>query len=59
MLANLAKKQLTNFTISLARVNLPGLVSNLVSNAISEFEIKISEKGDVRAEKGFYLSIPN
>ena len=34
-LGNLGKKALTNFTIPLARGNLPGLVSNLTSNAIN------------------------
>ena len=34
-LANLGKKALTNVAIRLARDNLPGLVSNLTSNAIN------------------------
>ena len=38
---------------------MPGLVSNLTSNAINKFERKISGKGAVRAGKGFYLFIPN
>ena len=41
----------------LARENLPGLVSNLTSNAIKKFERKISGKGAFRAGKGFTLFI--
>ena len=37
-------QSLTNITIRLARNNLPGLVSNLTSNAINKFERKISRK---------------
>ena len=58
-LGNLWKKVLTNVVIPLARDNLPGLVSNLKSNAINEFERKISGKGAVRAEKRFNLFILN
>ena len=58
-LANLGKKTLTNVTNPLARDNLPGLVSNLTSNAINKFERKISEKGAVGAGKGFTLFISN
>ena len=43
-LGNLGKKALTNIAIPLARDNLPGLVSNLISNAINKFERKISGK---------------
>ena len=56
-LGNLGKKALTNIAISLARDNLPGLVSNLTSNAINKFERKLSEKGTVIAEKGLDLFI--
>ena len=49
----LGKKALANIAILLARDNLPGLVSNLNSNAINKFERKISGKGAVRAEKEF------
>ena len=35
---NLGKKALTNVAIPLARDNLPGLVSNLTSNAIKNIE---------------------
>ena len=52
-LANLGKKALLNVAISLARDNLPGLVRNLASNAINNFERKISRKGALRAGKGF------
>ena len=38
------KKTLTNVAIPFARDNLPGLVSNVTSNAINKFEIKISVK---------------
>ena len=58
-LANLGKKALTYVTISLARDNLPGLVSNLISNSINKFERKIRGKGAVRAGKGFTLFISN
>ena len=39
-LGNLGKKALTNIAIPLAWDNLPGLVSNLTSNAINKFETK-------------------
>ena len=41
-LGNLGKKALTNIAIPLFRDNLRGLVSNLTSNAINNFESKIS-----------------
>ena len=46
------------FPIPLARDNLPGLVSNLISSAINEFNRKISGKGAVTAGK-FTLSNSN
>ena len=55
MLGNLGKKVITHLVIPLARDNLPGLVSNLASNAINKFEKKLSGKGAVRAGKGFTL----
>ena len=58
-LGNLRKKALTNIVITLARENLPGLVSNLTSNTINKFESKIGEKGAARAVKGFILFISN
>ena len=58
-LANLGKKVLKNITILFVRYNLPGLVSNLTSNAINKFERIISGKGAVRAEKIFTLFISN
>ena len=54
-LANLGKK--STVAISLARDNLPGLVSSLTSNAINKFQRKISGKVDVIAGKGFTLFI--
>ena len=36
---------------------MPGLVSNLASNAIDKFERKISGKEAVRAGKGFNLFV--
>ena len=54
-LTNLGKKALTNVAIPLAWDNLPGLVSNLTSNAINKFER--SGKGAVRARKRFTLFI--
>ena len=59
MLGNLGKKALTNIAISLARDNLPRLVSNLTSNAINKFKRKISGKGAGRAGKGFTSFILN
>ena len=59
LLANLGKKVLTNIAIPFVRYNLPGLVSNLTSNAINKFERIISGKGAVRAEKRFTLFISN
>ena len=58
-LGNLGKKALTIITIPLARDNLPGLVSNLTSNAINKIERKVSGKGAVRAGKVFTLFISN
>ena len=43
-LGNLGKKALTNISITLARDNLSGWVSNLTSNWINKFERKIVEK---------------
>ena len=43
-LRNLGKKALTDIAIPLNRDNLPGLVSNLTSNAINKFERKIGGK---------------
>ena len=59
LLANLGSKEPANVAISLARDNLPGLVSNLTSSAINKFESKISGKGAVIAGKGFTLFILN
>ena len=56
-LGNLGKKAPTNIAIPLARENLPGLESNLASNAIDNFERKISRKGAVRGGKEFILFI--
>ena len=39
-LSNLGKKSLTSIAIYLVWDNLPGLVSNLTSNAINKFEKK-------------------
>ena len=58
-LANFEKKTLTNVAIPLARDNLSRLVSNLISNTITNFERKISGKGAVRAGKAFTLFILN
>ena len=58
-LGNLGKKVLTNIEIPSARDNLPGLVSNLTSNAINKFKRKTSGKGVVRAGKGFTLFMSN
>ena len=63
MLGNLGKKgNNRSFSLdkdSLDRDNLPGLVSNLDSNAVNKFQRKISGKGAVRARKRFTLFILN
>ena len=41
-LGNLPKKALTNIAISVASVNLTGLVSNLTSSAINKLDRKIN-----------------
>ena len=58
-LGNLGKKALTNIAIILARENLSGLISNLISNAINKFERKIGGNGAARAEKEFASFILN
>ena len=42
---------MTRKQFHLARSNLPGLVSDLVSNATNKFERQIGGKGAVRAGK--------
>ena len=56
---NLGKNIKVDLPIPLPRDNLPGLARNLASNAINKFERKISEKGAVRAGKGFIIFIVN
>ena len=51
MVRKFSKKALTNVFIPLARDYLPGLVSNLTSNAINKSERKISGKEAVRTGK--------
>ena len=51
ILANLGNTVIADYSFSLARDNLPGLQSNINSNAINKFERKISGKGTVRAGK--------
>ena len=58
-LGNLRKKALTNISISLARENLPGLVSSLTLNFKFKFDRKITGKGAVRLGKCFTLFILN
>ena len=55
----MGKKALTNIVILLTRDNLPGLVSNLASNAINKFPKIRSGKRAVRAGKWFTLFILN
>ena len=50
---------MTRKQFHLARSNLPGLVSDLVSNATNKFERQIGGKGAVRAGKWFTLFIWN
>ena len=54
-LGNIGKKALTNIGFPLARGNVPGLVSNLTSNAVNRFEKKISGKRAVKAAERFTL----
>ena len=54
-LGNLGKKALRNVDITFTKDNLPGLVSNIASNAIKNSERDISEKEAVGAETGFTL----
>ena len=49
----LEKKTSIKIATVSARDNLPGLVSNLTSNAINKFDRKISGRGAVRVEKGY------
>ena len=57
MLNNLGKKVIAHLAFPLARDNLPGLVSDLASNATNKFERKKIWKGAVRTAKGFLLFI--
>ena len=50
-LGSLGNKAITNIAIPLARDNLAGLVSNLISNAINKFERNICGKEQWEAEK--------
>ena len=43
-LSTLSKKALTNVAIPLVRDNLPGLVTNITTNAINRSERKMSGK---------------
>ena len=57
---NLGKKVPRDIAITLARDNLPGLVSHLTSNAINKFERKIIRKELSEQGKNlFYLFISN
>ena len=58
-LASVDKNALINVAIPLARDTLPGLVSNLTSNAVNQFERKISGKGALRTDRGFTWFISN
>ena len=48
ILGSLGKKVIADLAIPLARDNLHGLVSNLISDAINKFERKISRKRAVK-----------
>ena len=56
-LGTLSKKALTNVAIPLVRDNLPGLVTNITTNAINRSERKMSGKWAARAERGLTLFI--
>ena len=56
-LSTLSKKALTNVAIPLVRDNLPGLVTNITTNAINRSERKMSGKWAARAEWGLTLFI--
>ena len=57
MLGNLGKKVTADFSVPLARDNLPGLVTSLASNTVDKLERKINGKGAVRTKTGFTLFI--
>ena len=59
MVRSSREKVLADLEIPLARDNLPGLVSNLVSNTVTKFERKISRKKAVRVGKEMTLFIWN
>ena len=59
MLGNIGEKLIADLAIPLARDNLPGLISSLVSNAINKLERKISGKGAITVGKWFALFISN
>ena len=54
-LASFRKKALTNIAVPLATDNLPGLVSNLTSNAITKFERKNKWKRSFQSRKRIYF----
>ena len=57
--ANLGKEDLADVAIPLAKDILPGLASNLTSNATNKFERKITGKVAVRTGKRFTLFLLN
>ena len=54
---NLGTRVIIDLAIALARDNLPGLVSNLASNAMNKYKKEISVKEAVKTEKLFALFI--
>ena len=56
-LGNVRKKALTNVAFPLAGENLSGLVSNLVSNALSKFEKKWKRSCQSRKRIYFWMKI--
>ena len=55
ILGNLGKKVITDLAIVLARDNLPGLVSNLASNAIINLKKKNNWKRSCKRRKRIYF----
>ena len=52
-IGKLGKEVVTYLAIPFAKNTLPGLVSNIASNAIINFERRLTGNGVIRAAKGF------
>ena len=56
MLSDLDKKALASVAVPFAKDTLPGLISNVASNAINKFEKRVGGKGVARAGKDSFYS---